>query len=321
MPAPKDYIQLMDAFIAHWTATNAGLGGSPIILTGNYTLASLTADRTTMLADVNGVATTQNALAAAAGDRDVKRAPLRERMRQFNQAVPAFFPSPVYVNQVKPLPSPGAAAGKWTLAMDAVADTWSQINAITPVPLGAPIPLLLAGGYLRATFVTDKDALIASFASWNTALRAFDKAVDVREALWALVLPRLRQYLAAVKARFAAGSAEINSLPSLYPNAGHTPTAVTFSAVWDTATSDARAEYLAPTDPTVVRIDLYACIGQDTYTIAGEQWIATHDLTDPRVFHTSDGLVASGSKVLLAAYAYTATGNRKRSKVATVTRP
>ena len=72
----------MEDFAAHWTLTNAALGASPIILTGNYSLASFLTDKASMATLIAAANVTKNAMQNASTDRDVKRAPMKERCAQ-----------------------------------------------------------------------------------------------------------------------------------------------------------------------------------------------------------------------------------------------
>lgn len=318
--SPRNYLVKTDEFLAHWPLVNTALG-TPLVLTGNYAVAQLTADRASLNTQINALVAAENASQSAIADRDIKRAALRERIRQFNNAVRGFFPSTTYAAQLPRIPGGTAPLGEWSKTLQDVADIWAQINAITPVPLGAPIPLLLVGGYTRATFVTDQTAMLAAFSLIETNQLAAENARLTRDGIWFPMYQRLKQYRLAVQGRFAVGSPLLDSLPALTPPAGHTPAAVNVSAAWDANISMAVVTFTASTDPLLEQYELRACFGSK-YKTDEEQVIGNLAAgSTPLRFQTDDGLVASGSKVFYKVYVMLSTGNEKGSRTVSVTRP
>jgi hypothetical protein len=318
--APKNYIKVAEDFAAHWALANAALGASPIILQGNYTLTTLGTDKTALAALINAVDVAANARQSASADRDIKRAAMRERLRQFRAMVQAAFPRSTYEGELDPLPKETATGGIWTSVMNQANDTWGKINAIMPAPVGTTIPMVLQGGYAKAAFVTDTAALSAAFLLVEDTQRNDSAARQTRDDAWALLAQRFRQYRLMVQARFPAGNAMIDSLPILSPAPGHTPDPVTMSALWDPALSKAVVTYTTSLDPDLASYQLRACLGTTKYTVDQEQVIATHPAGTVTPFQTDEGLVASGSKAFYKVYVMLSTGNEKGSKSVAVTR-
>ncbi len=188
---PRRYLQKTDEFLAHWPLVNTALG-SALVLTGNYAVGNLTTDRASLSTQINAEVTAENASQAAIADRDIKRAALRERIRQFNAAVRGFFPGTTYAAQLPRIPGATAPLGEWAKTLQDVADIWAQINAIAPVPIGAPIPLILTGAYARATFIIDQTAMLAAFTTIESNQLAAENARLTRDGIWYPMYLRLK---------------------------------------------------------------------------------------------------------------------------------
>ncbi len=317
---PRRYLQKLDEFLAHWPLVNTALG-SPLALQGNYLVANLTTDRGAVNTQLNAVVTAENSRQSAIADRDTRRASLRERFRQFNQAVRAFFPNSTYAAQLPRIPGLSHPMGVWAKAMQDVAEIWNAINAITPVPPGAPIPLTLVGGYTRANFLTDQTAMLAAFTSVESSALALENAQLTRDQIWLPIYERLKQYRLAVQARFAAGAALLESLPSITPAPGHTPAPVNVSASWDPNLSKAVIVFEASTDPDLIQYELRGCFGNRYRTDEEAVLGSLAAGASPLRFETNTGLVASGSRVFYKVYVILNSGNEKGSRTVSVTRP
>lgn len=318
--APKNYLSKIDEFAAHWPLVNAALG-SPIILTGNYLVATLGTDRTALAAQITAVEVAINTNQGAIATRDTLRAALKERMRQFNQIVRGAFPSSTYVNMLPKIPNINAAPGLWMKAMADMNNVWTQINAIFPIPMGSPVPLILNGGYALATFLLDQNSLNAAFTAIESTEEAVAAAIRQRDALWNPIYDRLKQYRLSVQGRFPSGAPLLDSLPALTPPPGSTPDPVNISAVWNAGISKAVVTYTASLSPTLASYQLRASYGGTKYNTAAESVVDTHAAGDLTPFETASGLVASGSKVFFKVYVITTTGHEKGSNAVSVTRP
>lgn len=318
--APKNYLSKIDEFAAHWPQVNTALG-SALLVPLNYGVANLATDRTSLATQITAVEAAINTNEGAIADRDTKRAAMRERIRQFNQMVRGAFPGSQYARMLPKAPTFTAAPGIWMKAMADINNIWTLINAITPVPVGAPVPLILVGGYTLATFTTDQAALNAAFTAIETTESNVATAIRQRDVLWNPIYQHLVQYRLLVKGRFATGSALLNSLPTLTPPPGHTPAAVNISAVWDAGLSMAVITYTASSDPDLLEYELRGSSGGTKYNADTATVLKNHDAGDLTPFETDEGLVASGSKVFFKVFVKLTTGNEKGSKTASVTRP
>lgn len=318
--APKNYLSKIDEFATHWPLVNTALG-SALVLTGNYTVTTLGTDRAALAASITALEVAINANQAAIFDRDSKRAAIKERMRQFNQIVRGAFPGTQYARMLPRIPAMSLAPGVWMKAMADMNNVWTQINAIFPVPVGAPIPLLLVGGYTLATFTTDQAALNTAFTTIENTDENVTLAIRQRDALWNPIFARLRQYRLSVQGRFVPSAPLYLSLPALTPPPGHTPAAVNISALWNVGLAKAVVTYTASADPQLQEYELRASFGGTKYNADTASVIESHLAGDLTPFETADGLVASGSKAFYKVFVIVTTGNEKGSNTASVTRP
>ncbi|HMS56742.1 MAG TPA: hypothetical protein PKA27_15215 [Fimbriimonadaceae bacterium] len=318
--APKNYLSKIDEFAAHWPLVNTALG-SPVILSGNYLVATLGTDRTALAAQITAVEAAINTNQGAIATRDTLRASIKERMRQFNQIVRGAFPGSTYVNMLPKIPNIAAAPGLWMKAMADMNNVWTQINAMMPIPVGSPVPLVLSGVYNLATFALEQNTLNAAFTAIESTEEAVASAIRVRDSLWNPIYDRLKQYRLSVQGRFPSGAPLLDSLPSLTPPPGSTPAPVNISGVWNAGISKAVITYTASTAPNLASYQLRASYGGTKYNAAAEAVVDTHLAGDLTPFETNSGLVASGSKVFFKVYVVVDTGNERGSNAVSVTRP
>jgi hypothetical protein len=318
--APKNYLSKIDEFAAHWPLVDTALA-APLVLTGNYALSNLNTDRAALAGLITALEVAINASQGAIATRDTLRAALKERMRQFNLAVRGLFPGSTYVRMLPRIPGLNSAPGIWMKAMADMNNVWSQINAISPVPIGTPAPLVLPGGYTLANFASGQAALNASFTAIESAQGGAATAVRNREVMWKAVYERLKQYRLAVKGRFAAGAALPASLPGLTPPPGSTPKPVNISAVWDPAAEEAVVTYTASTSPLLSEYELRGSFGGSRYNSGAASVLGNHPAGMVTPFRTRDGLVGSGSRVHYKVFVIVTTGNERGSRPASVTRP
>jgi hypothetical protein len=290
-------------------------------LSGPFTRANLLTERTTLAGFITTLVNNQNAQQAAIVSRDTLRVSLKERIRQFNQIVRAYFPNGVPIGQLGRVPVITSGQGIWFQALADTANVWDGINALLPVPPGVPIPLILTGGYTRALFGTDQTAMLAAFTTIINTGKIAETTIKNRDKQWNIIYQRLKQYRLAVQGRFPSGDPLIGSLPSITPTPGHTPDGVNVSAAWVPGILKARISFVASTDPDLQEYELRACFGS-TYKVAEEVVLATLTAgSTPLNFESDQGLVASGSKVFYRVYVILKTSNEKGSKTVSVTRP
>ncbi len=314
------WLPTIDEFLQHWSDVNAALAPSALTLLGGYARATLVTDRAAVETAITDVQTKDNTAQVARGDRDVRRANVKPRFVQFRAAVTGQLPNTKYIPAIPKAPGFTQSPGIWRDALDDMANLWTTINTNNPPVSGFTPPLTLAGGYTILLFTGESGNLKNAFVAVGNAEQGAQMARENRDAVFAPVYQRLKQYRLAVQGIFPAGSALLDSLPSLTPRPGHTPDAVNVSAAWDATALKARIEYTASTDADLAEYELRACFGT-SYKTSEEQVIGNNAPGDPRVFLTDQGLVAPGSKVFYKVYVKLTTGNEKGSKTVNVVRP
>ena len=304
----ESYLSTAQEFITHWTAVNADLG-SALVLPGLYAVATLTADRTALQTKITAVATADNAVQLASGLRDIKKDPLRERVRQFRTAVQSYFKGLEYVNALPSVPRFTSGEGDFMRELDDMANLWARINAILPIPAGLPVPLTLVGGYTLATFNAEVAAMRAAFGSWNDAVQGALIAREQRNALMPPMKARLVQYRLAVQSKYASGAPLLESLPAVSPPRGATPPATVLSG---SISGDLiTLGWIPPTIPNLKHISIRAC-DPPRYRSADEVVIATV-LPGTNSYTNNTLLTVPGAVKFFKAYVVTLDDNEKGS--------
>lgn len=313
------WLPVIDEFLQHWLDVDAALAPGALTLSGGYDRADLVTDRASVAAAITAVQTRLNTEQTARGDRDVKRAGVQPRFIQFRAGVNAQLPGSRYLPAIPIAPQFKEPAGTWRDRMDDMQSLWTTINVNNPPVAGFTPPLLLAGGYTVLGFTADAAALNTAFTALSSAEQATQLSREQRDAVFAPVYNRLKQYRQAVTATFPAGNPLLDSLPKLTPARGHTPDPVNVSAAWDAALLKARVTHTASTDPELQEYELRACFG--TSWKNDEAVAIANNPPGTLEFLTDEGLVASGSKVFYKVYVILTTGNEKGSNTVSVTRP
>lgn len=312
------YLSTCDEFITHWTQVNTTLGpGGPLVLPGTFAVANLTTLRNNLQTAITAVEVPRNQLQVAAGDRDVKKGPLRERLRQFRARVNGEMRGTQYQRALPALPAFTASEGVFLRAMDDMQSLWVQINAAPPV--GFTAPLKLVGNYLVATHATDIAALRTTYQTYNNAAQTILLRLGERDVQLPVIKSRLVQYRQIILGMFAAGDPLILSLPKVTPPAGSTPAAVNVSWVWNAGTEMADFTWSASTNAQLKEYQLRSC-DIPTYRTSEEVVVATIAKTETTT-STNEGLLAPGSSKLFKLYVVTNDLNEKGSAVQRVTRP
>jgi hypothetical protein len=319
---PSSYLTTIDEFVGHWTDVDAelvALGGlgSELKLTGPYALTDLQAHRTELASKMTVLETELNDVETLRGQRDNQKEPLHEFMRQFNGLVRSQLRDSSYVAALRDTVHMNDNPGKWIIAMDDIANLWADINAAPPA--GFTGPLLLAGGYAVATFVTDIAALKTTFEDLSHADQHVDQVLQEREEIFRAIRERLVQYRGVVESSFAADHPLVLSLPRVYPLPGHTPDPVVLSGVWNAGTTMADLSWTASVDPDLDHYEVRRS-SSDPYNSNTEVMVESVP-AGTLVLSTVEGLPGSGSTMRYKVYVVLNTSNEKGSNAVTINRP
>ncbi len=313
------WLPTMDEFLQHWQDVNTALAPGALTLSGAYARANLVTDRAAVDAAVTEVQTRLNVEQTARGERDVRRASVRPRFAQFRAAINAQLPGSRYQRAIPRTPPFTASPGKWRDALDDMSSLWTTVNTNSPPVSGFTPPLLLAGAYTLILFTGESNLLKSSFVALASAEQVAQLSREQRDAVFAPVYQRLKQYRQAVLASFPSTSPFVSSLPKLTAARGHTPAPVNASATWDVALGKARVTYTASTDPNLDQYELRACFG-DRWK-ADESVVIDNNPPGALQFLTDEGLVAPGSRVFYKVFVVLTTSNERGSNTVSVTRP
>lgn len=312
------YLSTIDEFVIHWTQVNTSLGaGGPLVLTGSFAVANLSTLKTNLQTAITAVEGPRNDKQNAATDRDLKKGPLLERLRQFRGIVIGQLAGSAYAKSAPTIPSFTASEGVFMRAMDDMQSLWVKINAAPPA--GFTGPLKCAGNYLVATHATDVAALRTTYTTLNNAIQTIGLRLGERDAQLPTIRTRLVQYRTVIPGIFAKGDALLLSLPRVTPPPGATPKAVNLSWVWNAGTEMADLSWSASDNPNLKEYQVRAC-DPPTYKAAEEVTVDTIAKTQT-TFSTNEGLGVSGAVKLFKVYVVTEDDNEKGSKSVKVTVP
>ena len=105
------YLSTIDEFVIHWNQVNAGLAPGSLALTGSFSVASLSTLKTNLQTAITAVEGPRNDKQNAATDRDLKKGPLIERLRQFRGVVIGQLAGSAYAKSAPALPAFTASEG------------------------------------------------------------------------------------------------------------------------------------------------------------------------------------------------------------------
>lgn len=312
------YLSTAQEIITHWEDVDTALAvNGPLELPTAYDSLAFINDRTNLQTKMTAVVTADNAVQVAAGNRDILRAALRERLRQFRAVVQGLLRGTKYVVAVPTLPRISGNVGDFVRALEDVASLWATINASPPS--GFTGPLLLAGGYTLASFNTNVTAMRAAFSASDQARQEALLAREERNALMGPFKARMVQYRRAVEGLFASGSPLIESLPLVSPPPGATPDPVVLSGLWDGAGVEADLSWTASADPDLKHYAVRAC-DPPRYRAAEEQAVGLVYAPDQSL-STTFGLGAPGTSKIFKVYVVTQDDNEKGSNSVRINRP
>jgi hypothetical protein len=316
----------MDEFSAHWTDTNAILGGTPatdLKLEGGVTLAMFI----TLRNDIGGKLTTEqgleNARQIAASNRDALRRGLQDRLSQFRGLIRGLLSKTKYAAATPTLPDITAAESKFLAAFDDAADLWARIDADLTIPSFTPPLMILTYG--RAGFVADIAAMRAAFLLLTTAENDLEINQEERDALLPVARERMVQYRVMVAALLGPNHPQTLSLPVLFPAPGSTPDPVVLTGGWNPATAQADFSWTQSSNPALLEFEVRRCLGTTwndaTAIVIGNIPAGSTPVATPTSFSTNSDLDSPGDSITVKVFVRLTTGNEAGSNAVTITRP
>jgi hypothetical protein len=316
---PSSFVPTLNEFIGHWTDVDLILAGAgPLVLQDGTTIAIFTGYRDQLQTFGSSIQGKLNDLQIADADVNQKGAALLGRLGEFNRKVRGSLGQSVFVGALPEIPSGTAAQGTVIQALDDMGTLWPKINAAT-IP-GFTGPLLLPGAYAVATFTTELPPLKTAYATEKNAEQDVDLERKLRNAVQDKAYAAMRDYRKAVAGAFPENDPHVLNLPTLTPEAGSTPDAVTASGSFDVPLGQGKITWTPSADPNLFQYEVRRCSGV-TFSTETEVVIGNISPTDPREFLTLSGLDSSGDIACFKVYVILTTGNEKGSNTVTITRP
>lgn len=310
----------MQEFISHWTAVNVALGASPLVLKGGYPLATFTTDRTAIVTAIDAIVPLENTFQSVSADLDIKKTAIKTRLLQFRNLVNGLFMGTIYPKQLATLPGFSVAESKFLKPFVDMQNVWAVINADVTMAGFTP-PLLLAGGYLKATFDTDLTAVRTAYIAVENARLAASRARDVRDALLLPAYDRMKQYRVIAVGRLPEGSPLLATIPAITPAPGSTPDPVSANGQWNPATLKADYSWSKSTlDPAkFAKYQLRYSSGA-SYKAANAVTLADVPGINTLSLSSAVGLNVAGNKIAVKVFVLTTEGRESGSNTVVVLR-
>lgn len=311
----------MREFHLHWVQVNDYLGlPNQLLLPGNVNVDDL-------ISWVGELEALRDAVTDAGVDRELARGLLdaavevqQVRMVAFNNRVRADLAGTPYERALPEAFTMGAGESVVRQSLRQVVKVWTRVNAISPVPPGITLPLVLQGGLTLAAFTTAVEALGPLYTALTDAEVELRLARERRNDLQDVVYPVLKAYRLKVPVTLPPGHALADSLPVLTPPDGRTPEAVAAEVEWNAATGLADLTWAESTDTDLKEYEIRAAPG-DEYAGDDEVILGKVPAGGTRALSTLFSLGTPGMTAGFKVYVVLNTGRERGSQPVYVTRP
>ena len=226
------YVPTTNSFAAHWALVNTALGAAPpLVLKTGLTRAGLVGLRDELEVLFDEVQDKLNDVEIAAGTLLGQKVALLARLNEFNSVIEGYFGGTPLAGARPLAPGVGESEEKFVEPLRDMKSLWAKVNAQTAPP-GLVLPLVLSGGMTRAGFIAALGDLTAAYEAGQAAEQSLKLERLHRDGKKAVIYEALKLYRLAVPARVPGDAALLEALPDLSPKPGHTPKAVSASAVF-----------------------------------------------------------------------------------------
>jgi len=319
---PNSYLPTTREFVNHWQAANvqlAALSRPPIVLKGGVTQALLAQKVGELEGRIDGVSVCVQQEQLARAERDTLRSDSREFLRRFRVGVQYQLGGSKYATALPALLPADAKESDFRAAMTRALALWQEINGLGEDEVaGFTPPLVLGDGTTLAQATEQVGYAEATFARVESTRTQSDLARVERDQLCiGTIKPVLKLYRTAILNAFGVDHPIVASVPLLSPAPGSTPNAPVVVAHYDTQTNEAVLTWEAV--PNAAHYSVRAAPGP-SYRATEEGVLATLS-ADTTTYRTRQGLVTSGSALLVKVYTETATGNEKGCRALRIVRP
>ncbi len=322
LSGPSSFVPTIDQFLAHWVHVDAQLGaGNEMILkigsaneTENVNRATLAALRSDLDAAQDLVQSSLNGLEFARGKVTLGKASLLPLAQAYGRKVRGLFPpgSP-FLGMTPEMPETSSSQEAFLRPMRDIVDAWQRIEDADDSFTLPP------DSTTRAIFTAKVEQLATDWQALNSRQMDYGYELDKRNALQTRAEDILGRYRVTVESLFAPEDPLVVSIPRLRPLPGHTPDAVTLTAVWDAAVGKARLTWTASGEPKLAFYQVRMS-PTEIYDATAERIIDTLPVGTTE-YLTTEGLTAAGAKASFKIYVVLDTDNEKGSDAVAVTRP
>ena len=118
-----------------------------------------------------------------------------------------MLPHATITERLVRVPVPTCGPAIWLNVVDEVARIWDEVSA--------QIAISLADGYDRSEFNRDCERLKKTFLDMTDQTADYRERAEARDAIWAEIYQRIRQYRLLVQGKFDSNSEIVESLPKL----------------------------------------------------------------------------------------------------------
>jgi hypothetical protein len=326
------YIPTSNEFLAHWLDADAALTPLGLILPekpgeipAGFNRSGLLSLRTVLLSQLDAVQDKLNSLQLASSAVKFFKAKMYKRLTLFVGLLDGYYSSTELYAARPELPGEGAAEDKITNALRDMRSLWVRMN-LGPAPSGVVLPVQLNEGTDTAPdlvgvaeFELDLGNLPQKYMDRAEAEQGVKLARARRDRTMANIKTVLLAYRAAAATKLAAHTDLLSTLPRVSPQPGHTPDAVSATAVF-LAPDVAQITHTESDDADFKEYQLRGTVGDDGDT-EDAVVLATHTARTPAVFTTQLGLGAPGGAGSYWVYVITNDGNERASNRMVVERP
>ena len=326
-------IPYANTFLAHWGQVETAIAGQPTyflpqkkgIIPPNFNRSGLVALKDVLEGQLDAVQASLNDLQINSGAIGILKATLLKRLRLFLDVFDSYYGSSEFANARPDAPNIGDGPEKFLAPLRDAKNLWLRVNGAA-APGGITLPLKVDEGTLAIPALVTQ----AQFDASITALKAlYEARAQFQQDLILLRARRdetitsiynvLLAYRESVPTRISTNTALLSTIPRLTPVPGHTPDAVTATAIYE-APDTARITHSESAEATFESYTALAAAGDDA-SVEDAIVIGIHTDRTPAEFITHLGLSTPGGAVTVWVKVTLTTGNERTSAPVVVNRP
>lgn len=301
------------------------LAEEPGVIPAAFNRTGLIVLRDALATQLDAVQDKLNDLQIAGGVLEILKQTMYKRLGLFIGLLDGYYSSTPYYPARPEAPGMGAGEEKFCSPLRDMKSLWAKLNA-APAPAVVTLPLEINEGtaeievnFELTMFTTDLALLQTKYAARAEAEQNLRLARSRRDKLKNQIRAVLVAYRAAALSKLAGMPELLGTLPRVTPLPGHTPDAVTISAVL-VPPDTAQVTHSESDDPGFKEYQFRGTVGEDG-DAEDAVVLATHSARTPAPFTTQLGLGIPGGAGSYWVFVVTNDGNERASARAVVRRP